>query len=112
MKSRDQSPCPIARTLDLVGDRWSMLILRDMFAGRSFYREFLASPERIATNILSARLKSLEHHGLIRKDKEKGRGAYALTAKGRDTEPMLQAVADFGLKHIEGTEAKIVPPSP
>jgi DNA-binding HxlR family transcriptional regulator len=54
-----RSPCPVARTLDLIGDRWSLLIVRDMLSGSAKFHQFLASPENIPTNILSGRLKLL-----------------------------------------------------
>jgi DNA-binding HxlR family transcriptional regulator len=59
-----RSQCPVARTLDLIGDRWSLLIVRDMLLGRSQFQQFLASPENIPTNVLSSRLKLLEGGGL------------------------------------------------
>jgi hypothetical protein len=61
-----RSQCPVARTLDLIGDRWSLLIVRDMLSGSSKFQQFLASPENIPTNVLSSRLKLLESSGLIK----------------------------------------------
>src|SRR5438105_4349626 len=55
-----RSPCPVACTLDIIGDRWTLLLIRDLLAGKKRYGEFLASPERIPTNILAERLKRLE----------------------------------------------------
>jgi DNA-binding HxlR family transcriptional regulator len=61
MTQAQRSPCPIACTLDLIGDRWTLLIVRDMmFFGKQRFEEFLESPEGISTNILTSRLKSLE----------------------------------------------------
>jgi DNA-binding HxlR family transcriptional regulator len=62
-----RSGCPIAATLDLVGDKWSLVIVRDMLMGKRRYGEFLASPEGITTNILADRLKRMEDLGLISK---------------------------------------------
>jgi len=108
-----RSPCPIGATLDLLGDRWSLLILRDLFAGKSLFREFRASPEKIASNILAARLVSLEAAGFIAReapDDTPHRPRYSLTPLGRSLEPVLWAVTDWGLAHIEGTAARITPP--
>lgn len=110
-----RSPCPIGATLDLVGDRWSLLILRDLFAGKSLFSEFRASPEKIASNILAARLVSLEAAGFIARDAPADtphRPRYSLTPLGRSLEPVLWAVTDWGLAHIQGTAARITPPAP
>ena len=110
-----RSCCPIACTLDLIGDRWTLLVLRDLFAGRTRYSDFQRSPEGIATNILADRLELLVRHDLVDKHAEglpnrRGHHTYRLTDKGRSLEPVLWAVAHWGLQHIEGTEARIVPP--
>ena len=63
-----RSVCPIASTLDLVGDKWSLLIVRDLLIGKSRYGEFLKSPEGITTNILADRLRRMERTGLIERD--------------------------------------------
>lgn len=60
-----RSGCPISNILDLVGDKWSLLIIRDLFSNKSTFKEFMGSPEKIATNILSDRLKSLSEKGII-----------------------------------------------
>src|SRR2546428_10429821 len=59
-----RSNCPVACTLDLVGDRWTLLIVRDLLAGKTRYGEFVTSPEKIPTNLLAERLKRLEQEGL------------------------------------------------
>src|SRR3954468_3715010 len=82
-----RSACPIAGTLDIVGDKWSLLIVRDMRHGKSTYGELAASPERIPTNILAARLRRLEQAGIVARDayqEHPPRYAYTLTEKGRD----------------------------
>ena len=101
-----RSPCPLACTLDIIGDRWTLLVLRDLFVGRSHFKHFAASPEGIATNILSDRLNRLVEHGLAERypsDELPGRDAYRLTDDGRSLEPVLRAMADWGLEHLEGT---------
>jgi DNA-binding HxlR family transcriptional regulator len=103
-----RSVCPVACTLDLIGDRWTLLILRDMWSGKQRYSEFLASPEGIATNILSARLASLVRHGLARREPPRGRACtYELTKKGESLLSVLTALRDWGLEHIPGTQARI-----
>jgi len=107
---RDSSVCPIAKTLDVIGDKWSLLIIRDLLAGKQQYKNFIASPEGISTNILAARLKSLEEHGIVKRcnaNDESRKGVYALTEKGRDLYKVLDVMADWGLRHIEGT-AKLI----
>jgi DNA-binding HxlR family transcriptional regulator len=90
-----RSPCPIANTLDLVGDKWTLLIVRDLlFFGKRQYRELAASPEGIPSNILADRLKRLEQAGLIGKtpyQERPVRFSYALTSRGADLKPVLRA---------------------
>ncbi len=105
-----RSPCPLARTLDLVGDRWTLLVLRDLLAGKSTFKAFAQSPERIATNILTERLDRLMDSALIERTvspEHAGRYVYRMTEKGRSMIPVLEAIAAWGLEHIEGTEARI-----
>lgn len=105
-----RSVCPLACSLDIVGDRWTILVLRDLFAGRTRYGEFAASPERIATNILADRLERLRRHGLVATAESPERGGamvYTLTPKGRDLRPVLEAMRNWGLRHIRGTQARI-----
>lgn len=116
MKPRARrSVCPIACTLDVVGDRWTLLVIRDLFAGKTQYNEFTDSPEGIATNILADRLDKLCRAGLIesrQSESHAGRLLYSLTTKGRSLFPLLEAVRDWGLANIAGTQAKIAVPRP
>jgi len=100
MERDRRSGCPIAYSLDLFGDRWTLLILRDMFFGESrYYRDFLQAGESIATNVLADRLNRLEEAGLIgkRRDPEDGkRNVYTLTEKGVDTLPILLEMIVWG----------------
>ena len=108
MSDSRRSPCPVACTLDLIGDKWTLLIVRDLFAGKSRFQDFSKSPEGIATNILTDRLNRLEAAGLISATPSlghAGRPDYALTTKGRSLLPVLKAVADWGLDNIQGTKA-------
>jgi DNA-binding HxlR family transcriptional regulator len=104
-----RSPCPVACTLDLLGDKWSLLIVRDLLRGKSHFKDFLASPERIATNILSERLTRLAANGLIERypSEVAGKDAYRLTEKGRSLRGLLAQIKAWGLENIEGTEAKL-----
>jgi DNA-binding HxlR family transcriptional regulator len=105
-KSVRRSACPIACALDLVGDRWTLLVLRDLFAGKTRYGEFAASAEGIPTNILAERLERLESAGLIESEPYQDnppRFAYALTAKGRDLRPVLGALANWAQRHVPRT---------
>ena len=103
-----RSPCAVASTLDLVGDKWSLLVVRDLLRGSATYGELQNSHERIPTNILADRLKKLEAAGLIAKSpyqEHPVRYAYGLTEKGRDLSDVLRAVVQWGTKHIPGTIA-------
>jgi DNA-binding HxlR family transcriptional regulator len=101
-----RSPCPVACSLDLMGDRWTLLVIRDLFLGRSRFRDFSASPEGIPTNILSDRLERLLQHGIVEQfpaqDGSK-RFAYRLTNKGRALGPVLKAMRDWGLEWDKST---------
>ncbi len=105
-----RSPCPVACALDVFGDRWTMLIVRDLVLGRGRFKEFSASPEGIPTNILSDRLVRLLEHGVIEHipaDDGTKRLAYRLTQKGCALRPILKAMRDWGLKWVEGAEAML-----
>ena len=95
-----RSDCPISCTMDLVGDKWSLLIIRDMlYLGKTTYNEFLSSREAISTNILNDRLIKLTEIGLITFEGTTKRKKYALTKKGLDLKPVLESIALFGIKH-------------
>ena len=103
-----RSNCAVASTLDIVGDKWSLLVIRDLFAGKSTYGELLAADERMPTNILADRLRRLEESGIIEKNAYQERPvrfAYTLTPKGRDMGEILIAIVRWGRKHIPGTVA-------
>ena len=107
---RRRSVCPIACTLDLIGDKWTLLVVRDLLAGKAHYSEFLASPERIASNILAERLARLVEGGLVERFASPtlpGREAYRLTRKGASLGQILREISDWGLANIDGTAARI-----
>jgi len=102
--------CPVACTLDLLGDRWTLLIVRDLFAGKSRFAELARSPERIASNILADRLERLRSHGIVVArpcSVREGAFEYHLTPRGRSLLPVLTALRDWGLAHVPGTEARV-----
>lgn len=92
-KTIKRSDCPISCSLDIWGDKWSLLIIRDLiYAKKCRYSDFLKSSERIATNILATRLQTLEENGLIEKSdipETKSKVYYQLTSKGIDLLPIL-----------------------
>lgn len=100
-----RSHCPVASALDILGDRWTLVVLRTIFAGRHRYGDLLAMPEGISTNILADRLALLEREGLVAREAYQTRPvrhAYRLTEKGADVLPVLQALAGWSLRHIPG----------
>lgn len=107
-----RSPCPVSRLLEIVGDKWSLLVVRDLLLGKSRFKDFITSPEGIPTNILTQRLQKLAEHGIIEK-KPVAEGArrclYVLTPKGEDLRPVLRTMVDWSLRHEEGTRLGLVP---
>lgn len=101
-----RSSCPIATTLDLVGDKWTLVIVRDLVTGKSRYGEFLESQEKITTNILANRLRRMEEVGLIEKrpyQKHPVRHEYHLTEMGTRLLPILQAMCRWANEFVDGT---------
>ncbi len=101
-----RSPCAVACTLDLVGDKWSLLVVRDLLQGDVTYGELQNSPEGIPTNILADRLRRLEQAGVIAKSayhEHPVRYVYGLTQKGKALSDVLRALVRWGKKHIPGT---------
>jgi len=105
MRSKEfRSRCPIAGSLDIIGDKWTLVIIRDLFRDRHTFGDLAASPEKITTNILTDRLRWLEENGIIKKrayQTKPTRYTYALTEKGEDLKPVLKALALWGERHIE-----------
>lgn len=95
--------CPVARTLDIIGERWTVLILRDLFReGPRRFQDFERSLAGISPNTLSARLKRLEEHTIVSRqfyEQHPPRAEYELTDKGRELGPILKAMLDWGRKH-------------
>jgi DNA-binding HxlR family transcriptional regulator len=106
-----RSPCPVAFSLDIFGDRWTLLVIRDLFFGRTRFKEFAASPEGIPTNILTDRLERLLARGIIEQiPAEDGtkRLAYRLTRKGKALGPILEAMRNWGLSWDKSTRVQIM----
>ena len=103
----ERSSCPITNGLNVFGDRWTLLIIRDLALGKHRYRDLISSPENIASNILSDRLKRLEAAGLVSRrvyQQKPVRYEYILTEKGNDLGPILEAISRWGKKHCPGTD--------
>jgi DNA-binding HxlR family transcriptional regulator len=101
-----RSMCAIANSLDIVGDKWSLLVVRDLLHGKQTYGELAHSPERIPTNILADRLKRLESAGVITSTPYQERPVryrYTLTPKGDALGDVLLAFVHWGKQHIPGT---------
>ncbi len=98
-----RSQCPISTALDIFGDKWSLLVIRDIiFKGKNTYGDFLDTEEKIATNILADRLALLECGGIISKHKHpdsKAKVLYKITAKGLDLIPLLVEIILWSEKH-------------
>ena len=104
-----RSNCPINYVLETFGDRWTLLIVRDlMFNNKNTYGAFLESAEGISTNILAERLKRLEDHGIVDKAVDadnRSRVNYSLTQKGKDLVPVMLEIAAWSAKHDAKTNA-------
>jgi len=98
-----KSLCPINQALELFGDKWTLLIIRDIiFKGKSSYREFLQADEKIASNILADRLTMLETEGVLEKKSDpnhKQKIIYNLTEKGIDLLPVLIEIGNWSIKY-------------
>lgn len=97
--------CPVARTLDLIGERWTILLLRDLLLqGPRRFQDFQASLAGVAPNTLSARLKEMEDNGLIFRQfysERPPRVEYVLTDLGRSLGPIVRAMQNWGIKHLD-----------
>jgi DNA-binding HxlR family transcriptional regulator len=108
-----RSRCPVACTLDIIGDRWTLLVVRDLMRGKRRFAELVESPEHIPTNILADRLKRLVSLGVIQSRQYSDRPPrveYLLTAKGEDLRPVMGAMVEWGVKHAGGRVPQPLPP--
>ncbi len=98
-----RSSCPVACSLDILGDKWTLIVVRDMFVGKHTYSELQNGIEKIPTNILADRLRRLQLNGIIRRQQYQQRPvryAYYLTNKGQDLGPVLLELVKWGSKHL------------
>jgi DNA-binding HxlR family transcriptional regulator len=103
MPKRYDQPCPVAKTLEIVGDRWTLLAVRDLLSDTRRFQDLLTSLPGIAPNILSSRLKLMEEHGLVTRrfySDHPPRAEYALTDKGRELGMIVGALATWGSRHV------------
>ncbi len=102
-RSYDQH-CAVARALDVVGERWTLLLVRELLTGPKRFKDLLGGLPGIGTNLLAARLKALEGHGVVRRatlPPPAGSGVYELTEMGRSLEPAVVALSRWGSRLIE-----------
>ena len=95
--------CPVAKTLEVIGDRWTLLVVRDLLPGARRFQDLQATLPGIAPNILSTRLKLMEEHGLIARrfySDHPPRAEYGLTEKGRELATVVGALAAWGGRHV------------
>jgi len=98
-----RSNCALNIFLDIVGDKWSLLIIRDIFMGANTYSQFLKSPEKIASNLLVDRLKKLKAYGILKVARDKKDAKikhYYLTEKGIDLYPILAEMMNWSQKYV------------
>lgn len=104
MKTKKRSDCPVSNSLEIWGDKWSLLIIRDLMDAKACtYGDFLKAPEGIATNILASRLQGLEEHGIIQKlehPESKVKVLYKLTKKGIDLLPIMVEINLWAEKYF------------
>jgi DNA-binding HxlR family transcriptional regulator len=109
-----RSSCPVAGALDLVGDRWTLLVVRDLLRGKRRYGDLVASAEHIPTNILADRLRRLEQAGLVERtlySERPPRYEYRLTPSGEDLGSAVRSLASWGLRYVPGTRRPADPGS-
>jgi DNA-binding HxlR family transcriptional regulator len=110
MPKRYNQACPVAKSLEVIGDRWTLLVVRDLLQGTRRFQDLLGTLPGIAPNILSARLKLMEEHGLIEREfysEHPPRAQYVLTGKGRELGMVVGALAAWGGRHVH-KQSKLV----
>ncbi|HZR22481.1 MAG TPA: helix-turn-helix domain-containing protein [Vicinamibacterales bacterium] len=96
--------CPVAKSLEFLGERWTLLIVRDLFSGPKKFQDFAASLRGVAPGVLSQRLKTLEDAGVVERrmySEHPPRAEYTLTPRGRQLRPVIRAMAVWGARHLD-----------
>ena len=113
MVKQDQikrSSCPVSCALDILGDKWTLLVIRDiMFMRKQYFGDFLMSPEKIASNVFARRLRKLEESNIVSRQRDPGnarRVIYTLTEKGHDLSPAILELLRWGSKHDPASDAQ------
>jgi DNA-binding HxlR family transcriptional regulator len=110
MPKRYGQACPVARSLEFLGERWTLLIVRDLLAGPRRFQDLQASLPGIAPNVLSERLKALETHGILARrfySEHPPRAEYALTERGKELGVVVSALAIWGSRHLQDDTALV-----
>src|SRR3954447_25837900 len=103
MPKKYGQPCPVARSLEFLGERWTLLIVRDLLMGPRRFQDFSASLSGVAPAVLSHRLKVLEKHGIVTRrlySEHPPRAEYALTDRGIELRPVVRALGIWGARHL------------
>jgi DNA-binding HxlR family transcriptional regulator len=103
MPKKYGQPCPVARSLEFLGERWTLLIVRDLLMGAKKFQDFSTSLSGVAPAVLSHRLKVLEKHGIVSRQlysKHPPRAEYALTERGLELRPVVRALGIWGARHL------------
>ena len=103
---KDRSNCPLTSALDIIGDKWSLIIIRDIFLGKKTFTEFIKSSEKIATNILANRLELLTNNGLLKATKlpnDRKTKLYYLTDRGIDMYPIIYEMMQWSNRNLNKT---------
>lgn len=114
MKTRYNLPCNIAQSLNIIGDRWTLLIIHEILIGQQTFNSIKKSLDGISSNLLSERLKELEEQGLVRSELYSAhppRYQYSLTEKGKELEPVFNALVAWGSSHLEKCYKILVDPA-
>ncbi|HEV8585732.1 MAG TPA: helix-turn-helix domain-containing protein [Methylomirabilota bacterium] len=110
MPKRYGQRCPVAKSLEFLGERWTLLVVRDLIGGPRRFQDLQASLHGIAPNVLSERLKVLEEHGVVTRQfysEHPPRAEYALTPRGRELGVVVGALALWGSKHLHPDTALV-----
>jgi len=108
--SFQRSDCPIACALDIIGDKWTLLVIRDLLRGKQRFSEFMESDEGLKTNILTDRLKRLQSAGLLERSAYQNnppRYQYALTPEGKDLWPLVKEMIAWSNRNLPGTRTPL-----